>query len=50
MALEATKNTRPDYILILPWNIADEIKQQMDHVREYGGRFVVPIPTVKVLP
>lgn len=41
--------TRPDYVLILPWNLADEITRQMSAVREWGGRFVVPIPEVKVL-
>jgi SAM-dependent methyltransferase len=40
---------RPDYVLILPWNIADEIVQQMAGVREWGGRFVVAIPEVRVL-
>lgn len=41
--------TKPDYVLILPWNIKDEIMQQMAHVREWGGRFVAPIPEVTVL-
>ena len=40
--------TRPDYVLILPWNLRDEIAAQMAHVREWGGRFVVPIPAVEV--
>ena len=40
--------TRPDYVLILPWNLRDEIAHQMGHVREWGGRFVVPIPAVEV--
>jgi C-methyltransferase C-terminal domain/Putative zinc binding domain/Methyltransferase domain len=35
---------RPDYVLILPWNLRDEIMQQLNHVREWGGRFIVPIP------
>jgi hypothetical protein len=41
--------TRPDYVLILPWNIRDEITAAMSAVREWGGQFVVPIPVVKVL-
>ena len=41
--------TRPDYVLILPWNIAPEVMEQMAHVRAWGGRFVVPIPRVTVL-
>lgn len=43
------KETRPDYLLILPWNIKDEIMTQMAHIREWGGKFVVPIPQVSVL-
>ncbi len=41
--------TRPDYILILPWNLKKEISGQLAAVREWGGQFVVPIPEVKVL-
>jgi SAM-dependent methyltransferase len=41
--------TKPDYVLILPWNIKDEVMQQMAHVREWGAQFVVPIPEVTVL-
>jgi SAM-dependent methyltransferase len=41
--------TRPDYVLILAWNLRDEIVAQMAHVRDWGGRFVVPIPRVEVL-
>jgi C-methyltransferase C-terminal domain len=40
--------TRPDYVLILPWNLKDEIIEQLAYVREWGGRFVVPIPRVEV--
>lgn len=47
-APEIVFETRPDYLLILPWNIKDEVMQQMAGIREWGGRFVVPIPTVKV--
>lgn len=42
------KETRPDYLLILPWNIRDEIMEQMAHIRDWGGKFVVLIPEVKV--
>jgi SAM-dependent methyltransferase len=41
--------TRPDYVLILPWNLKDEIMRQMAHVRDWGGKFVVPIPAVSVI-
>ncbi|MHA7924507.1 MAG: methyltransferase domain-containing protein [Marinobacter sp.] len=44
------KETRPDYLFILPWNFKDEIMRQMSYIREWGGRFVVPIPEVRVLP
>jgi hypothetical protein len=45
---EKIKETRPDYILILPWNLKDEIIAQNAYVREWGGHLVVPIPEVKV--
>jgi len=48
-APEKIAETRPDYILILPWNLKDEIIQQMDFVKDWGGQFVVPIPDVKIL-
>ena len=41
---------RPDFVLILPWNLRDEISAQMSGIREWGGKFVVPIPEVEVLP
>lgn len=41
--------TRPDYVLILPWNIKEEIIAQMAHVREWGAKFVVPIPYTQVI-
>lgn len=39
-------DTKPDEVLILPWNIASEVMQQMSGIREWGGRFVIPIPRV----
>jgi SAM-dependent methyltransferase len=47
-APERIAETRPDYVLILPWNLKDEIIRQMGEVRSWGGRFLVPIPEVKV--
>jgi SAM-dependent methyltransferase len=47
---DAINRTRPDYVLILPWNLTAEIVEQLAHVRDWGGRFVVPIPEVKVIP
>jgi len=42
------RETKPDYLLILPWNITAEIMKQMDHISAWGGQFVVPIPEVAV--
>ncbi|MGC2614974.1 MAG: methyltransferase C-terminal domain-containing protein, partial [Terracidiphilus sp.] len=42
------RETRPDYVVILPWNLKDEIMQQLQCIREWDGRFVVPIPKVMV--
>ena len=41
--------TQPDYVLVLPWNLKDEIVAQLAHVRSWGGRFIVPIPEPVVL-
>jgi 2-polyprenyl-3-methyl-5-hydroxy-6-metoxy-1,4-benzoquinol methylase len=41
------KETRPDYVLILPWNIKEEIMNQLSYSRDWGGRFIVPIPRVR---
>jgi hypothetical protein len=40
---------RPDYIVILPWNLKDEIVRQLAHAREWGARFIVPIPAAEIL-
>lgn len=42
--------TKPDYVMILPWNFKDEIMQQMAFIRDWGAQFVVPIPEVRVYP
>jgi hypothetical protein len=47
---ERIAETRPDYILVLPWNLREEILEQLAYVREWGGAFVIPIPTVEVVP
>jgi hypothetical protein len=44
------REARPDYVLILPWNLKTEIMGQLAYIREWGGRFVVPIPEVTVYP
>lgn len=40
---------RPDYLFILPWNLKDEIMKQMSFIREWGGKFIVPIPEPRIL-
>jgi hypothetical protein len=40
---------KPDYIIIFPWNIADEVISQMSHVRNWGCRFIVPIPEPRII-
>ena len=47
---ERIAEDRPDYVLILPWNLRDEISAQLAGVRAWGGRLVVPIPELEVLP
>ncbi|MCK5613608.1 SAM-dependent methyltransferase, partial [Candidatus Pacearchaeota archaeon] len=44
------EQTKPDYLFILPWNLKDEIIEQMSFIRRWGGKFVVPIPEVQVCP
>jgi SAM-dependent methyltransferase len=46
---EKISETKPDYVVILPWNLKDEIVKQMAHIREWGGKFVVMIPEIKVI-
>jgi len=46
---ERLEEARPDYVLILPWNLKDEIVKQLAGIRAWGGQFVVPIPTLQVL-
>jgi len=42
------RETKPDYVFFLPWNLKDEIAQQISYVRDWGGKFVVPIPRVTI--
>ncbi len=48
-APEHIAETRPDYLLILPWNLEDEIVSDMAHIRSWGGQFVIPIPEVRII-
>ena len=45
---ERIRQTKPDYVFILPWNIKEEIMAQMACIREWGGKFVVPIPEISI--
>jgi SAM-dependent methyltransferase len=47
--VEKIDEERPDYLLILPWNLKEEIMEQMGHVRSWGCRFIIPIPSATVL-
>jgi SAM-dependent methyltransferase len=47
--VDEISRARPDYLLVLPWNLKHEIMAQMKHVQEWGCRFIIPIPTVTVL-
>ena len=46
--VEKIRETKPDFLLILPWNLKDEVMTQMVYIREWGGQFVIPIPEVTV--
>ena len=50
LAPERIAETRPDWLFILPWNLKNEIMEQMAHIRSWGGRFVVAVPEVEVVP
>jgi SAM-dependent methyltransferase len=47
--VSAIDEARPDYLLVLPWNLKSEIIEQMRHVGEWGCKFILPIPTVEVI-
>jgi SAM-dependent methyltransferase len=49
VAPQKLREARPDYVLILPWNLKDEISREAAYIAEWGGRFVIPIPEVKIL-
>jgi len=48
-APERLAETKPDYILVLPWNLRAEITQQLEYVRSWGGRLVFPIPALEIV-
>jgi hypothetical protein len=47
---DAIRDSKPEFVLILPWNLRVEIEEQLEFIRDWGGRFVTPIPTVRVIP
>ncbi len=46
---EEIKNTKPDFVVILPWNIKEEIMNEISYIRDWGGKFVILIPKVTIL-
>jgi hypothetical protein len=46
---ERLAQTRPDYVLVLPWNLRDELSQQLEYVRRWGGQLVYPIPELDIV-
>jgi 2-polyprenyl-3-methyl-5-hydroxy-6-metoxy-1,4-benzoquinol methylase len=46
---ERLKNDKPDFVIILPWNLRDEITAQLDYIKEWGGKFVIPIPSLQII-
>jgi SAM-dependent methyltransferase len=47
---ETLLQSKPDYVLILPWNLQEEIRQQLREINQWGGRFVTPVPVVRIYP
>jgi 2-polyprenyl-3-methyl-5-hydroxy-6-metoxy-1,4-benzoquinol methylase len=46
----AILDAKPDYVIVLPWNLKDEIIEQMSVIRSWNGKFVVPIPNIQIIP
>ena len=49
LPVEAIDRAKPDYVLILPWNLRDEIMNQMIQIKDWGGKFILPIPKLEVI-
>lgn len=47
---DSLEETKPDYIMILPWNLKDEITKQLEYTKKWGARFIIPVPEVTILP
>lgn len=48
VAEEYLKQNRPNYVLILPWNLRTEVVEQLAYIHEWGGQFVTAVPTIKI--
>jgi hypothetical protein len=48
LAPERLAEVKPDYVLLLPWNLREELTEQLHYVREWGARLVVPIPALEI--
>ncbi|MFT3907929.1 MAG: class I SAM-dependent methyltransferase [Ferruginibacter sp.] len=46
---EQIKQTKPDYIIILPWNLREEVTAQLKYIKDWGGKFVIPIPSLQII-
>ncbi len=46
---EYLKKEKPDFVIILPWNLKEEIAGQLEYIKEWGGRFVVPVPALEII-
>jgi hypothetical protein len=43
------KKMKPDYVMILPWNLKDEITAQLEYITQWNGKFVIPIPKLEII-
>jgi hypothetical protein len=43
------KQTKPQYVIILPWNLKEEITKQLAYIKDWGGRFIVPVPKLEII-
>lgn len=46
---EYLKQTKPDYVIILPWNLKDEITKQLSYIKDWNAQFVIPIPELELI-
>ena len=48
LGLDSIEKHKPDYIIIFPWNLGKEIREQLQYIRDWGGKFVVFIPEISI--